>query len=105
MKSGEMDTRTIQIAITFSAEEQAVLERYLAEINGVVRSSNAVVRELKMTLITEEWTEEQAIRSLLGAAIERERRIQMLQDNRDDPPWISILVYEAMQGIGDHDHS
>ena len=89
---------TLQVSLTLSDDDMAVLRRYQAEINALVRGSNAMLVSLKRQPIGEEWTEEQAIQSLLQSALERERKLQQLQDGRADPSWLRQIVRESILG-------
>lgn len=82
---------TLQISLTLSDVDMTVLRRYRDDINALVRSGNAVAKELDLDIQSEEWTEEVAISSLLQSALERERRLYQIQDGQSDPPWLELL--------------
>lgn len=84
---------TLQVSITLSDDELTVLRRYLAEANAVLRMSNAM---LSPAYRTKDWTQEEAITMLLKAQLDQERKLQQMQDGRDDPMWIRAMVREAI---------
>jgi hypothetical protein len=85
--------------------DQIVLARYMSDINAIVAQDNQMLATLDRPQEMEPWTEEDTIAALFGTALERERKLQTIRDNRaSDPPWITQLVRDVLadlRGTGD----
>ena len=91
--------RTVHVAVHLGESDQAVLRRHMDELNTIFAESNALMKTLGMSS-ARPLVESEVIQMLVRAALDRERNLQMLQDNRDDPPWIARAVRDAMQDLG-----
>ena len=100
--------REVTVTFQLSAEDQIVIERYLSEVNELIRSGDRILTRQKpegirtAVAMTGLWTDQDAICALLATAIERERGIQKWIEMRRDgianlPPWLRTLVNESLE--------
>lgn len=90
--------RTIQIELHLSDEEQIVLARHHQELNRMFAESNQMLAKLGMPQ-AQPLAEAEVCQMLFKAALERERKLLQLQDERNDPEWIKRAVRQALDEL------
>lgn len=93
----------IDITVNLTETLATVLRRYVAELNALFKESNELMVRIGGVALAEPITEREALQMLCASALEREQKLQMLQDNRGDPPWIAQEVRKAMQELRNHE--
>ena len=95
--------QTITIDIHLDADRAAVLARFMVEHDRMMQETSAeLLRRRIIDHDVEPISQSEALQMLVYAALDRERKIQQLQDDRADPPWLRAAVRQAMDELGAH---